>query len=137
MKIQLNWLGDAAYQAQTEGGHQILMDGPPDHGGKDRGARPMEAFLSAAAACSAFDVVNILKKGKQPIKSLSVKVDGERAETEPKVFTRIHLHYIVGGALDEQPVERAAKLSVEKYCSALQMLAASCPVSFSWEITPE
>lgn len=134
MKLQLDWLGDAAFRVETESGHQILMDGPPEHGGKNSAARPMEVFLSAAAACSAFDVAHILKKGRHSLASLSVRVDGERAETEPKIFTRIHLHFIAGGDVGDNAVERAAKLSVEKYCSALRMLSASCPVSFSWEI---
>lgn len=136
MQIDLRWLDGVAFEARTDGGHCLVMDGPPSHGGLNRGARPMETLLSGAAACSAFDVVHILKKSKQPLESLAVKVDSERASDEPKVFTHIQLHFVLSGAgLGEKAVARAVSLSVEKYCSALRMLAASCKISSSWEIT--
>ena len=135
MNITLNWLDGVAFQAETESNHTLIIDGPPEHGGQNRGARPMETFLSGAVACSAFDVVHILKKGKHPLAALSVRASAERATGEPKVFTAIRLHFIASGdGLKESAVERAVSLSVEKYCSALQMLSAVCEVSASWEI---
>ena len=117
MKTTLQWQGGVAFVAATGSGNRLLIDGPPEHGGENKGARPMEVFLSGAAACSAFDVVHILKKGKQPLRDLSVEVNGERAEREPKVYTEIHLHFIAyGDGLNENAVARAVQLSVEKYC---------------------
>lgn len=134
MKTTLHWQGGVAFAAEVGSGHRLLLDGPPEHGGENKGARPMEAFLSAAAACSAFDVVHILKKGKQPLRDLRVEVEGERASEEPKVYTSIHLHFIATGAdLKENAVARAVQLSVEKYCSALRMLAATCQITHSHE----
>ena len=135
MKTSLRWQGGAAFAATTGSGHHLQFDGPPDHGGENKGARPMEAFLSAAAACSAFDVVHILKKGKQPLRDLKVEAEGERASEEPKVYTKIHLHFIAtGDGLRENAVARAVQLSVEKYCSALKMLAATCEITHSHEV---
>lgn len=135
MKTTINWQGGVAFSADTGSGHRLLIDGPPDHGGENKGARPMEVFLSGAAACSAFDVVHILKKGRQPLADLRVEVEGERAATEPKVYTHIHLHFIaVGDGLGENALARAVQLSVEKYCSALKMLAASCEITHSYQI---
>ena len=136
MKVSLNWQGGAAFEAVTPSNHRLIIDGPPEHGGKNLGPRPMEAFLSAAMACSAFDVVHILTKAKQPLTELSVRAEAERAESEPKIFTGIRLHFVVSGA-KEVTVARAVTLSVEKYCSALQMLSPSCDISTSWEITKE
>ena len=138
MKTTLQWQGGVAFAAAVGSGHTLLLDGSPAHGGENKGARPMEAFLSGAAACSAFDVVHILKKGKQPLSGLKVEVDGERAESEPKVYTKIKLHFIVAGAgLNENAVARAVQLGVEKYCSALRMLAATCEITHSHEIIKE
>jgi len=134
MKIDLNWVGGVRFEANTGSGHQLLLDGPPEHGGINAGARPMETFLSAAAACSSFDVVHILKKGRQPLKSLQVMVKGRRADEEPRVFTHIHLHFNAIGDLKKSVVRRAVRLSVEKYCSALRMLACSCVITHSSRI---
>lgn len=134
MKVALTWLGDVAFCAENESGKQITFDGPPEHGGKDQGMRPMEGVLSAAAACSAFDVVHILKKSRQSPRAMTVEVQAERAPQG--VFTRIHLNFLVSGTPRESAVERAVSLSVEKYCSALSMLNKTATVTHSWEIRP-
>lgn len=135
MKINLHWRGLVKFEAQSGSGHRLMIDGPPQYGGENAGARPMETFLAGAAACSAFDVVHILQKGKRQLTSLTVAVEGERAEQEPKVFTHIHLHFVGSGdQLKENALMRAVQLSVEKYCSALRMLAASCEITHSCEI---
>lgn len=134
MKVALTWLGEVAFCAENERGKQITFDGPPEHGGKDQGMRPMEGVLSAAAACSAFDVVHILKKAGQSPRSMKVEVEAERAPEG--VFTRIHLNFLLSGTSRESSVERAVSLSVEKYCSALAMLNKTAKVTHSWEIRP-
>ena len=135
MKIQLSWLDGVAFSLQTESGHQLLADGAPEHGGQNRGARPMELVLAGAAACAAFDVVHILKKSRREPISLTAEVEAERREDEPRVFTRIHLRFrLQGKNLSAAPVERAIALSVEKYCSALAMLSSTAEVSHSCEI---
>ena len=131
MKVDVDWAGEVKFAANTGSGHTLLTDGPPEYGGVNAGARPMETFLAGAAACSAFDVVHILKKGGQPLQSLRVAVRGQRAATEPRVFTHIHLHFYAAGDLKKNAVRRAVRLSVEKYCSALRMLAHSCAITHS------
>lgn len=132
MRVKLDWQGGAAFNVCTESGHTFVLDGPPEHGGQNLGARPMEMFLAGAAACSAFDVVHILRRGRCAPEALAVCAEGTRAKQEPKVYTRIHLAFVARGeGLEEAVLARAARLSVEKYCSALQMLQASCEVSFS------
>lgn len=134
MKIQLNWREDAAFAATSEGGHEVIFDGAPEVGGKNRGIRPMEGVLSGAAACSALDVVHILKKGRQALRGLQVQAAAERAESVPHVFTAIHLHFVADGDLAENAVARAVELGVEKYCSALAMLGKTAQVTHSFEI---
>lgn len=111
-----------------------MFDGPPEYGGKERGMRPMEGVLSGAAACSAFDVVQILKKSRQTPRSLAVEVEATRHSSPPGIFTRIHLHFLLSGELRENAVGRAVSLSVEKYCSALAMLNKTADVTHSWAI---
>lgn len=135
MKTNIQWRGGVAFSAETGSGNRLMMDGPSAHGGENKGARPMEVFLSGAAGCSAFDVVHILKKARQPLADLRVEVEGTRADSEPAVYTDIHLNFIVAGAgISENAVARAVQLSVEKYCSALRMLAASCNITHSYRI---
>ena len=135
MKIQLTRLDGVAFSLRTESGHLLLADGAPEHGGKNRGARPMELVLAGAAACAAFDVVHILKKSRREPISLTAEVEAERREDEPRVFTRIHLRFRLRGKnLSAAPVERAIALSVEKYCSALAMLSSTAEISHSCEI---
>jgi len=108
-----------------------VIDGAPEYGGRNRGMRPMEMVLLGAAACTAFDVVLILRKARQPIADCAVEAEAERADAEPRVFTKIHLRYAVAGrGLDPRQVERAVKLSKDKYCSATQMLAKTAEVTF-------
>lgn len=138
MKTLVRWQGNVAFAAEVGSGHQLLIDGPPEHGGDNKGARPMEVFLSGAAACSAFDVVHILKKGRQPLVGLQVAAEGERALTDPKVYTKIHLHFIATGKdLSETAFSRAVQLSVKKYCSALRMLASCCTITYSYQVVGE
>lgn len=121
---------------ESGSGHALIMDGPPDHGGADRGPRPMEMVLLGLGGCSSFDVVSILRKGRQQVESCELLMDADRAEQEPKVFTRIHLHFVVKGrGLRESLVERAVNLSAEKYCSASIMLArGGVEISHDYEV---
>jgi putative redox protein len=131
MKARVKWIGDVAFVAESESGHAVVVDGAPEAGGRNVGMRPMELVLAGTAACSAFDVVWILKRARQAVIDCVVDADGERAPTEPKVFTRIHLRYrVTGRGLDRHQVERAVRLSKEKYCSATAMLAKTAEVTY-------
>ena len=124
MKAKISWDGEARFVAETESHHTVLMDGPPEHGGKNSGPRPMEMMLMAIGGCAAFDVVHILKKGRQSIVSCDAQVEAVRSDEVPAVFTKIHLHFKVsGGNIKENIVRNAVKLSAEKYCSASIMLS--------------
>lgn len=138
MKTKVSWGGDAKFIAETESGHQIVMDGPPDHGGRNQGPRPMEVVLSGMGGCSSFDVVHILKKSRQEVLSCVAEIDAERADDVPSVFTKIHLHFVVTGRnLKENMVANAVKLSAEKYCSASIMLSrGGVEITHSYEIQP-
>lgn len=135
MKMRINWLGNVAFEANTETGHAILMDGSPDVGGENRGPRPLETVLAGTGACSAIDVVLILKKSRQQVYDCYVELEADRATTDPKVFTRIHFHFVVTGkALDPAKVGRAVQLSADIYCSASAMLAKTATVTHDFEI---
>jgi putative redox protein len=135
MKVRLKWVEDASFLAQSESGHAVLMDGPIEGGGRNLGPRPMEMLLMGTAGCSAYDVVHILKKGRADIRDCVVNVDAERATEDPKVFTRIHLHFAIKGkALKPELVARAVKLSAEKYCSASIMLGKTAQITHDHEI---
>ncbi|MGL4602923.1 MAG: OsmC family protein [Iodobacter sp.] len=135
MKVRVKWVEEVSFLAQSESGHTVLMDGPPEGGGRNMGPRPMEMVLMGTAGCSAYDVIHILKKGRADVRDCVVDVEAERAETEPKVFTKIHLHYTVTGkALKTEQVERAITLSAEKYCSASIMLAKSAVITHDFEV---
>ncbi|MEX2352677.1 MAG: OsmC family protein [Gammaproteobacteria bacterium] len=135
MKATVNWIGGAAFVGVSPGGHRILMDGPPEGGGRDLGPRPMETLLLGMGACSCYDVVAILRKSRQDIQDCQVEMSAERAGTEPRVFTSIHLHFIVTGSrLKENQVERAIKLSAEKYCSASIMLGKTANITHDYTI---
>ncbi len=138
MKTKITWGGDAKFVAESETGHTIIMDGPPDHGGKNQGARPMETLLIGMGGCSSFDVVHILKKSRQDITDCVAEIEAERAETVPSVFTKIHLHFVVtGNNLKESMVRNAVKLSAEKYCSASIMLSkGGVEITHSFDIRP-
>jgi len=136
MKTKITWGGDAKFTAESETGHTIVMDGPPDHGGKNQGARPMEMMLIGLGGCSSFDVVHILKKSRQDVTDCVAEIEAERADAVPAVFTKIHLHFVVtGNNLKENMVTNAVKLSAEKYCSASIMLSkGGVEVTHSHEI---
>lgn len=123
MQARIKWVENMAFVAESGSGHAIVLDGPPELGGRNLGARPMELLLMGVGACSSVDVMMILKKGRQPVTDCVCELKAERAETEPKVFTAIHLHFVVSGkGLNPAQVERAVQLSAEKYCSASIML---------------
>lgn len=136
MKARVQWAGEALFLGESGSGHAVVMDGPPDAGGRNLGVRPMEMLLIGLGGCSNFDVVSILRKGRQPVESCEVFLDAERANEEPKVFTKIHLHFVVKGrGLKEAQVKRAVELSAEKYCSASIMLGrAGVDISHDYEI---
>ena len=135
MKTRVKWVEGVSFVGESQSGHAVVIDGAPEYGGRNRGMRPMESLLLGAAACTAFDVVLILKKARQPIADCVVDAEAERAAIEPKVFTKIHLRYTVAGrGLDPKQVERAVKLSKEKYCSATIMLAKTAEITFDIEI---
>ena len=123
------------FEAETGSGHTVAMDGPPDHGGQNRAARPMEMILVGMGGCSAFDVVHTLKKARQPVENCEIELHAERADAVPAVFTKIHLHFIVAGPdLDHRRVHRAVALSVEKYCSVIMMLRDSVDITYDYEV---
>lgn len=135
METSLKWAGGAAFIGKSSGGHTIIMDGPPEGGGRNLGPRPMEMLLLSVGACSSYDVVSILKKSRQEISGCDVSISANRAEDHPRVFTDIHLHFtLVGKGLTEKQVERAVKLSAEKYCSASIMLGAVANITHDFEI---
>ncbi len=136
MKAKISWAGDAKFVAESGSGHQVIMDGPPDHGGKNQGPRPMELLLLGLGGCTTFDVMSILKKSKQQISDCVAEIDAERADEIPAVFTKIHIHFVVTGTgLKESLVKRAVDLSAEKYCSASIMLErAGVVITHDYEI---
>jgi len=138
MKARVKWVEETLMVGESGSGHAVVMDGPPDFGGRNLGVRPMEMLLLGLGGCSQFDVVHILRKGRNPVTLCEVELEAERAESEPKVFTRIHLHFKVAGpGLTEKAVQRAVRLSAEKYCSASIMLGEVAEVSHSFELVAE
>ncbi len=135
MKARIKWIEGMAFMAEADSGHAIVMDGSPDIGGRNLGPRPMEMLLMGAGGCTSIDVVMILQKSRQDVTDCQVELTAERAEDHPKVFTKIHFHFIVKGrALKPDVVARAINLSAEKYCSATIMLARTAAVSHDFEI---
>jgi putative redox protein len=135
MHARIKWVQDATFLGESGSGHAVVMDGPPEHGGRNLGVRPMEMLLLGMGGCTAFDVVHILKKSRQPISDCVAELEAERASEDPKVFTRIHVHFIVTGAgLDEDRVSRAVSLSADKYCSASIMLGKTAKITHDYEI---
>lgn len=137
MECTVHWVRDAgmAFMAETGSGHVLTMDGSPDGGGRNLAPRPMETVLAGSGGCSAYDVVTILRRGRHDVRGCSVKLQAERASSDPKVFTRIHMHFVVSGhQLDNDAVARAVALSHEKYCSATAMLVKTAQVSTSFEL---
>ncbi len=130
MKTRIKWTEAVSFVGETGSGHAVVIDGSPEHGGRNIGVRPMELLLMGMASCTAFDVMLILRKARQPVADCVVTAEGTRADTPPKVFTSIHVTYTVAGrSLDRRQVERAVKLSEEKYCSATIMLAKAAKVT--------
>ncbi|MBC7752396.1 MAG: OsmC family protein [Candidatus Saccharibacteria bacterium] len=124
MQASVKWVGGVAFEATSESGHQVLMDGSPAYGGENRGARPMELILLGLGGCAAFDIVTILKKARQDVTDVRCELQAERADDIPAVFTKIHLHFIVTGrGVKEKQVDKAIHLSADKYCSANRMLS--------------
>jgi putative redox protein len=135
MKARVKWIENVAFMGESESGHALVMDGAKEGGGRNLGPRPMEVVLLGTGGCSAYDVVTILKKARQSVLDCEVAIDAERAPTEPKVFTRIHLHFIVRGSnINPAHVKRAVELSAEKYCSASIMLGKTADISHDFEI---
>jgi len=135
MQARIKWVQDATFLGESGSGHAVVMDGPPEHGGRNLGVRPMEMLLLGMGGCTAFDVVHILKKSRQPVTDCVAELEAERAGEDPKVFTRIHVHFIVtGNGLDEKRVARAVSLSADKYCSASIMLGKTAAISHDYEI---
>lgn len=135
MKARVKWVQDAMFIGESASGHAVVMDGPPESGGRNLGVRPMEMLLLGMGGCTCFDVVHILRKARQPVLDCVAELDAERTEVEPKVFTRIHVHFIVKGkGLKEAQVKRAVELSAEKYCSASIMLGKTAEITHDYEI---
>ena len=135
MKARVKWVQDATFIGESGSGHAVVMDGPPDHGGRELGVRPMEMLLLGLGGCTAFDVMHILTKARQPVTDCVVEIEAQRADEEPKIFTQIHVHFIVTGKeLSEKRVARAVQLSAEKYCSASIMLGKSAEITHDFEL---
>lgn len=138
MKAKVSWFDGMSFVGETESGHAIVMDGAPEAGGRNLGPRPMETVLVGTGGCTAFDVVLILKRSRQDVTGCHIELDADRAETDPKVFTRIHMHFVVRGRnLKPSMVENAIKLSHQKYCSASIMLAKTAEITHDYEIVEE
>ena len=138
MKARIKWVEQVTFLAESGSGHAVVLDGAPDAGGRNLGVRPMEMLLMGLGGCSAFDVVLILRKGREDVTDCVVELEAERAETDPKVFTRIHMHYkVTGRGLAPAKVERAITLSAEKYCSASAIMAKTAVISHDWEVIEE
>ncbi len=135
MQVEANWRKGISFAVKTESGHSFITDGSPQVGGANEGARPMELVLSAAATCCGIDITNILNRGKHPFTGLSINVTGERVDDVPAVFSAINVSCKISGA-EFKFAERAVKLSVEKYCSVLVMLASVAKITWDVGVTP-
>lgn len=137
MECTIDWMGTQgmSFVAQTGSGHMLAMDGAPEGGGHNLAPRPMETVLAGTGGCTAYDVVLILKRGRHDVRGCQLKLSAERADVDPKVFTKIHMHFVVSGkGLSQAAVERAVALSHEKYCSASIMLAKTADITTSVEL---
>jgi putative redox protein len=135
MKARIKWIENVSFLGESESGHAVVMDGAAEAGGRNLGVRPMELLLIGMGGCTSFDVVTILKKARQPITDCVAEIEAERAESIPKIFTKIHVHFIVtGNNLSTAQVERAIKLSAEKYCSATVIMEKTAIVTHDFEI---
>lgn len=136
MKARVKWVEGMAFMAEADSGHGVMLDGSPEIGGRNLGARPMEMVLMGLGGCTAIDVMVILGKQRQPVEDCWIELDADRADVAaPKVFTKIHVHYVVkGSGLDPKQVERAVKLSADKYCSVSAMLKNTVNITYDFEI---
>jgi putative redox protein len=135
MRARIKWIENVCFLGESETGHAIVLDGAPEAGGRNLGMRPMELLLIGMGSCTSFDVVTILKKARQHITDCVAEVSAERADSVPKVFTKIHVHFVVTGkGLNPTQVERAVNLSAEKYCSASIMLGKAAEITHDIEI---
>lgn len=135
MEARVKWVEGMSFLGESGSGHTFLMDGAPESGGRNLGVRPMEAVLMGTGGCTAFDVVLILQRSRADVTDCEVTLSAERAESDPKVFTRIHFHFIVTGRqLKPELVDRAIRLSAEKYCSASLMLGKTAQMTHDFEI---
>ena len=135
MRARIKWVENVCFMGESESGHAVILDGAPEAGGRNLGMRPMEMLLIGMGACTSFDVVTILKKSRQPVIDCVAEIEAARADEIPKVFTRIHVHFVVTGqGLNPAQVERAVKLSAEKYCSASIMLGKAAEITHDFEI---
>lgn len=135
MEARVRWIENAVFMAETGSGHAFVIDGPESIGGRNLGPRPMELMLTSIGGCASVDIVRILKKARQNISGCEVRVSGTRADTDPKVYTAIHLHFIVTGQnLSGTHVKRAVELSADKYCSASIMLSKAATITHDYEI---
>ncbi len=135
MKAKVLWVSERTFLGESGSGHSVVMDGPPEHGGRNIGVRPMEMILLGVGGCSSFDVMDILQKGRHEVLDCVVELAAERVDTVPSVFSKIHLHFkITGKQLKNSVVERAVKLSAEKYCSASIMLGKSVDITHDFEV---
>jgi len=135
MKAKIKWVDNVMFVGESGSGHAVVMDGPPESGGQNLGIRPMEMLLLGLGGCTSFDVMMILQKARQNVLDCVAEISAERAESEPKVFTKIHVHFVVSGKnIKEKQVQRAIDLSAEKYCSASIMLAKTVDISHDYEI---
>jgi putative redox protein len=135
MQATIKWVDGMMFVGESGSGHAVVIDGPPDHGGRNIGIRPMEMILLAVGSCSSFDVMQILLKGRNQVTDCVAEVSGERVDAIPAVFSKIHLHFKVSGkGLKAEVVERAIKLSAEKYCSASIMLSKAVEITHDFEV---
>ncbi len=138
MKARIKWVDGMTFIGESESGHAVVMDASPEVGGHNLGPRPMEMLLLGTGGCSSIDVMLILKKSRQAVTDCYVEMSAERAETDPKVFTKIHMHFVVKGKdIKPEAVEKAVKLSAEKYCSASIMLGATAEMTHDFEVVQE
>jgi putative redox protein len=135
MKARIKWIENVSFVAESGSGHALVIDGAPEGGGRDLGPRPMEVVLMGTGGCTAYDVMHILRKSRAPVTDCVLEIDSERAAEDPKVFTKIHFHFIITGKdLKAAQVERAVHLSAEKYCSASIMLGKTAAITHDFEI---
>jgi putative redox protein len=138
MKARVKWVEQVSFLGETESNHAVLMDGAPELGGRNLGPRPMEMLLIGTGGCTSFDVISILKKSRQAVSDCYVELDAERAENDPKVFTKIHMHFVIKGkGIKPEVVGKAIKLSAEKYCSASIMLGQTAVITHDFEVIEE